>query len=449
MAVVFDLDVSTATLRQTVGGSAATADGDLVGEAVPSVGNNAQQSTSTKRPTLRIIGGRKYLVGDGGDVLSATLAAATGVTSTTIFVVVRRLSTDPTLSGAAVKVGSNANGYGIGVGGTEFDNTGSNMIGVAEAVAWVPSTVTIPADEDCVLIIRPYATNRTSLFLVTATTAIGVDFGAGSTFVAPSAEVHICGYDPTRYTRLPVAYVQVWDEQRGNATIEADARAILAYTPPSGVSGTGTATLPALSASGAGTVLVSGTGESILPALTASGVAQSFVLGSGSATLPALTASGEAVALVSGVGSATLPALTSSGTAQALVLGQGVATLPALTASGVAFVGGGDPPVTGVGLALLPALIASGVARALVSGTGAATLPALTASGSATVSEPPPPSAYIPGPHRACVTLPRYRVASNVPAASVRVSIPRTRVQLAPPRYVVRVSIDPQENCPC
>lgn len=40
--------------------------------------------------------------------------------------------------GAAIKVGGN-NGYGIGVGGTSFDTSGNNLVGIYEAVRWIPT----------------------------------------------------------------------------------------------------------------------------------------------------------------------------------------------------------------------------------------------------------------------------------------------------------------------
>lgn len=47
-------------------------------------------------------------------------------------------------NGAFIKVGTISDGWGLGVGGTTFDNTGNNIIGLGEGVAWsTPGTVAI------------------------------------------------------------------------------------------------------------------------------------------------------------------------------------------------------------------------------------------------------------------------------------------------------------------
>lgn len=67
------------------------------------------------------------------------------------------------------------------------------------------------------------------------------------------------------------------------------------------------------------------------------------VSGTGSATLPALTASATGAHGVSGDGQATLPELQASGTGYARVTGTGAVTMPAMQASGTG-IGGEDIP---------------------------------------------------------------------------------------------------------
>lgn len=46
-------------------------------------------------------------------------------------------------SGAFIKVGTTGNGYGLGVGGSTFDDAGNNLIGLYEAVAWKDTNTNI------------------------------------------------------------------------------------------------------------------------------------------------------------------------------------------------------------------------------------------------------------------------------------------------------------------
>lgn len=85
------------------------------------------------------------------------------------------------------------------------------------------------------------------------------------------------------------------------------------FTASTGETGSGTLTLPALTASGTGTASASGAGTLTLPALTASGAGTASATGTAALTLPALTASGAGISRASGSGSLTLPALTVSG----------------------------------------------------------------------------------------------------------------------------------------
>jgi hypothetical protein len=85
------------------------------------------------------------------------------------------------------------------------------------------------------------------------------------------------------------------------------------YTASVGITGEGTLTLPALTATGAGEASTTGTAALTLPALTAAGAGTASATGIGTTTLPALTASGTGTASATGTGALTLPAVTMSG----------------------------------------------------------------------------------------------------------------------------------------
>lgn len=89
----------------------------------------------------------------------------------------------------------------------------------------------------------------------------------------------------------------------------------------------------------AGAAPTTGSGTLTLPALTATGTGTASAAGTGTLTLPALTATGEGAASATGTGAASLPALTAAGTGTASATGSGALTLPALTISGF----GGEP----------------------------------------------------------------------------------------------------------
>jgi hypothetical protein len=184
----------------------------------------------------------------------------------------------------------------------------------------------------------------------------------------------------------------VYGHSSGTSQVEIGAIAWDAY-----VGGIGAATLPLLTASGAGTVTagtatLEGTGAATLPLLTASGAGAAWttLAGEGAATLPLLTASGAGtiLELLEGSGTPSLPLLTASGSGAAwtTLAGSGEATLPLLTASGAGEVSE-KAPVSGSGAATLPLLTASGegVSWSTYAGSGTPSLPLLTASGSGDV----------------------------------------------------------------
>lgn len=117
-----------------------------------------------------------------------------------------------------------------------------------------------------------------------------------------------------------------------------------------GVTGTASATLRSLSASGSGVRVQSGTATATLRALSASGVGTHGYACAGLATLRPISVTASGVHGVTGAVSATLRAITAAAagdfTFVGSIEGDGVATLHALTARGV---GEHDPGTTDVG----------------------------------------------------------------------------------------------------
>lgn len=103
---------------------------------------------------------------------------------------------------------------------------------------------------------------------------------------------------------------------------------------------------------------VTGTGAATIAAVTASGTGERTVTGAGAATVPAATAAGTGARVVTGAGAAETPAATASGVGARIVIGTGAATTPAATAEGL---GGVPGMVTGTGAATIAPVTASGV----------------------------------------------------------------------------------------
>jgi hypothetical protein len=133
-----------------------------------------------------------------------------------------------------------------------------------------------------------------------------------------------------------------------------------------------------------GATTYTGSGTPTLPLITASGSGRIIRKGSGAVTLPLLTASGAGKKTVKGSGAPQLPLLTASGAGKKTVKGTGSPSLPLLSAAGA-----GKRTVKGSGAPQLPLLAAAGTGKKTVKGTGSPTLPLLTAQGSGINGELP------------------------------------------------------------
>lgn len=95
----------------------------------------------------------------------------------------------------------------------------------------------------------------------------------------------------------------------GSASYFVDAE----FTAETGETGSGTLTLPALTATGTGVATSAGTATLTLPALTAAGAGSASAAGAGTLALPALTVTGAGTASATGSAALVLPALRVSG----------------------------------------------------------------------------------------------------------------------------------------
>lgn len=100
--------------------------------------------------------------------------------------------------------------------------------------------------------------------------------------------------------------------------------------------GSGAATLPAVTASGSGNQGFTGSGAPVLPALASSGAGVSARSGSGAPTLPVITTAGQAALRWSGSGTPSLPAIEAWGFGRTGPGGSAAIDLPAITAAGYA-----------------------------------------------------------------------------------------------------------------
>lgn len=207
-----------------------------------------------------------------------------------------------------------------------------------------------------------------------------------------------------------------------NSAGDADWVLVLDDATPPAVSGTGSPSLAALTASGAGQLRYSGSGAATLGALAASGagVVSGGVAGNGAPILAPLTASGAGVLRYSGTGAPSLAALTlaGSGSISGVVSGPGALTLTPLTASGagvLSYSGSGSP-------ALAPVLVAGAglVTPPPITGSGALILSALVCVGSDAPLSPP----------RTCVSIDTRRGVTSISRSAATITSGRGAVAI-------------------
>lgn len=151
-----------------------------------------------------------------------------------------------------------------------------------------------------------------------------------------------------------------------------------------GITASGTPSIPAVTASGAAEVIKGASGTPSMPAIEGDGMATVVRVASGAATLPLLEASGAASvgAVITASGSPSIAAVEAIGAATVVRVASGAASLPSIEASGAATVA----VQASDGAPFIGAPIAAGISLVSRQASGAPSVPAITAAGVATVS---------------------------------------------------------------
>lgn len=151
-----------------------------------------------------------------------------------------------------------------------------------------------------------------------------------------------------------------------------------AASKDSGETASGSASLPVITVTASATVERSTSASVTLPSITASGAAAVERPASGTVTLPSITTGGTAAVSRDASAAVDLPSLTVSGSAVAGKVASGTVSVSVPTVSGQAAV---ERPVAGT--TVLPSITASGAAAVTRHGTAAVTLPGLTVTAEA------------------------------------------------------------------
>lgn len=181
-------------------------------------------------------------------------------------------------------------------------------------------------------------------------TSISVEL-LGSTVIGPVTDTNIASGSVAFLSRGGSAVagpiIQAWDS--GDVS--------------TGITGTLSATLGALTAASVGALAIRASGANTLGAMTAAGAGRLAIAGTSSSTLGELTASAASSLAIVGATSATLGAVTSSATGALAITGAVSATLGAVTLSAT-----GLEPSDGLIVTPEHAFIASGRTRDFITG---------------------------------------------------------------------------------
>ena len=148
------------------------------------------------------------------------------------------------------------------------------------------------------------------------------------------------------------------------------------------IAGTGTPTVPAITATGAGAVALAGGGSPSVPAVTSAGAGALPLAGTAAAAVPAVTSAGAGAVSIAGTGSATISPVTSAGSGSGpnSIAGTGAPAVPDVTSAGAGALG-----LAGAGSPAVPAVTSSGAGAVALAGSSSAAVPAVTGSGSGAV----------------------------------------------------------------
>lgn len=121
--------------------------------------------------------------------------------------------------GTFIKVGSGANGYGIGLGNTNFGDTGTRLIGLYEMLRWIDSGYNFPSPGWYHVALEISDDGSPSFFV----NGVQVGSAGAGLPIAPLTAVTIGGYgDATRCFAGDIDEVRVYNYQRSPSELLAD-----------------------------------------------------------------------------------------------------------------------------------------------------------------------------------------------------------------------------------
>ena len=164
---------------------------------------------------------------------------------------------------------------------------------------------------------------------------------------------------------------------------EQNVRATIAIRPAAGgITASGAASIPSVTASGAATVHRAASGAAILTAIIATGIATVVHTASdGAPSLSPIESAGTAQIIKTASGSPSVPVVMASGAATVhREASDGVPTIPAIEAAGTATVAGA---ITASGAGILAPVEAAGIGLVVKTAAGSPSIPVLAASGGA------------------------------------------------------------------
>jgi hypothetical protein len=307
------------------------------------------------------------------------------------------------LRGLFLKIGG-SQGFGFGVGNTTADDAGTNLFALRENVAWSsPGACTWRPG----LNILSFGVTNQAAYFYNNLTAVSADviwgsWNTGDNLIAINSSgvnrtsnctVHAVGLWAQSFTNTEVvafrqSLADDWSyltdslgrgDPRGTQAMFRAARPrprrVLLGPSSSGLSGTASITLGALTSSAAGTVAIAGASSKTLGALTSSAAGTVALAGAAAVTLGALTSSAAGTVALTGTLAQTLGALTSAGAGALTLSGTLAVTLGAVTLSATGgSVAGSDLNVT------LGALTLSASGTLPLAASAAITLAPLTAT---------------------------------------------------------------------
>lgn len=156
--------------------------------------------------------------GAGSYLKFATNAGVSGASTPFIGLMLVTVRDPSAVTGAFLKIGGAPDGLGFGAGGTTFDDVGSGLIALREALAWHTGSGTLVAGLN--ILTFGYTTNSV-LAVINMTNSSETSAVVGS-WLAPSAELYINGYATNRSSNVKVHAVYVSARSFDNTAFVAE-----------------------------------------------------------------------------------------------------------------------------------------------------------------------------------------------------------------------------------